>query len=222
MYYWYDWLWENNVELYTKKYVMIVFFSIVILTTGSTTGYIILPIILLSIFISNFKYVKKHRIKIIIFFITSIMLLIVYVINSNVINNKINNDNGSFLSRSKDITLTYKVMFEKPLTGYGLGTEEGNNRIMIYNGTGGNSASLIVIGFSFGILVLLLYLIRFYFGIKNTFKRINLLLLIGIFLILFMTEDISLFPVYLCFLFEWKQELFSKSISLKSASNFVE
>gem|GEM_PF-6429331 len=188
-----------------KKYVLILFFSIIILTTGSTTGYILLPIILLSVFIKNFKYIRKHRIKIMAFFIMSTMLLIVYIFNTNNIDNKFNSDNGSYLKRSKDTSLTYKVMFDRPFTGYGLSTEAGDKQVMFYNGTGGNSSGLIVIGYSFGIPVLLLYLVRGYFGLRNTFRNVNTLILMSVFVILFMTESISLFPIYMVFLFEWKK-----------------
>ena len=130
----------NYKHLFKKTKILMIIFLVTILTTQSTTAYIIIIISFIGIgkkyadyfFTDNYNGSQKNRYFN--YFITLIILLLIafFVIYSNTVSNKFSEDNGSYIARSNDINTVLSTMLYNPFAGIGLGKTgaELSNRVM--------------------------------------------------------------------------------------------
>lgn len=196
---------KNIIKLYKQKFII---FLITILTTQSTTGYIVLVIILIvfnrEIFQVNIK--KDYISKIIILLFIIIGILIVF--KSGNITDKFSINNGSKIIRSSDFINSLKMCFSRVIRGFGVGLFK-NNQEFLFN-IQNNSNGLLYLFYSQGIILFLYYMYRIKIGIKQVFFRTNKFkqnILFIIFLVLYFTEGLAWLPVYVSFLFYFKTEV---------------
>lgn len=193
----------TDIEKYKNKFIKIIILILTILTTKSTTGYIILFIIFIysmsiNKFSKNFKKIFK-RSMLILFFI-----FIFISMNTNIISNKLNENNDSFNIRRYDLINSINLIKDKPILGYGLFSDE-YYRKSLGAGIVNNSNGLLIIGLMLGIPFMIFCLI-------NISKNINSILnnrwnkyiyILVILLIILLTEHFLLKPIFMIFMYEF-------------------
>lgn len=190
--------------LYKRKKWLLMLFIFTIVTTGSTTGYILIIVVLLS----HWSHMKElfsdlsSSIKyIVLFFIC--LLVIGYIILSGNIESKLSGSNTKSASiRYMDLTNGVLMWKENPILGLGL-TEHRQLLRETLGVSTDDSVGLSFMAYTYGIPFLLYYIYRLLEGIKNVFraKGFNLALLFFVFIVLNLTEGVWWLPIYLCILF---------------------
>ena len=164
---------------------------------------------------------EKHK-SIFRFLIGLILLVVVlYVLASNVITNKIAYTNGQFENVSASIRFNdIKGGISLILKGniFGLGETPYRDAVKLQFGVyKDDSVGLMAMAYTYGIGFFCVYFISMLYGIKNLFKLNkyrDLLLLLMVFFILHMTEGLWFLPVYLYITLFRKDKL--KSIGQQS------
>ena len=195
---------HNNSIKHVKLILFI--FILTLLTTQSSTGYILL-IILILVYrkkISNIINLKiNKKVKWIFVLIFSIVILSFIIYSGNISRKFFNDTSGSTDIRSSDFTNGFKLTFNSGLIGLG----ETNKKIIMksnYNINVDDSVGLFAMMYTFGIPFGIIYLTSLYKGLKDFFttrKRMELNILFLIFLVLHSTEGLWFLPVYLYFVF---------------------
>lgn len=198
------------------KRTKLVLLGITIITTNSTTGYILLLLIVVAfyrkienVFVGNKgkKYANIMRISVVAIFV----LVVGYVITSGNISDKFSNNNVSAMTRFNDFTSSFMLMFDKPILGYGFSSQKLIRiaELNVENDSVGLWSLFYTCGIPFGIM----YLTYLFKGIKNFFAIRNwwsYTVVIMIFLILHLTEALWWLPVYVYFLFTGTKNMQSK------------
>lgn len=188
---------KNNFK---NKKTLFILFIITILTTQSTTGYLVTATILIYSIITSKIKIKNSIYKFTIYFL--LLLSIFFFSTSNVVIEKFESDNGSLVTRSKDFTESIELISKNWIKGLGY-----NSELFIteqqQNGIERNSNGLLIFLIQFGMIPFILYIIFMYLGIKNTFNTslIDTLFIHIIFLVFMFTEPIVFYPVWIYFLF---------------------
>lgn len=100
-----------------KKYVsLIVYIVLVIISTGSITGFLALAIITFFYVIRN----NNKYIKIAAYITLPILLVFLIPFFQNLFDVKATNDSGSYEKRTIDLVTAYTLFLQKPLLGFGL------------------------------------------------------------------------------------------------------
>lgn len=195
-----------NKEMSFKR-IKLVLLGITIITTNSTTGYILLLLIVVAfyrkienVFVGNKgkKYANLMRTSVVVIFV----LVVGYVITSGNISDKFSNNNVSGMTRVNDFTSSFMLMFDKPILGYGFSPQRliRTAELSVENDSVGLWSLFYTCGIPFGII----YLIYMFKGVKRIFAIRNwwtYVAVILIFLILHLTEALWWLPVYVYFLF---------------------
>lgn len=188
---------------YRKNNIFIIIFIITILSTKSTTGYIIC---LLAVLYKLFQIFYKRFNKKTLIIITAIVIVFVGILitNSKVISGKFSNNNISYNIRKQDIIGSMKMIIEKPITGFGYLSNEGAKKAISY-GNISNSNGMLTFFYMFGIPAGIAYFIAYYYGIKNLTNNniFDTLFLLAVMAIMFSSEDIMMKPLFLSYLFYW-------------------
>lgn len=171
-----------------------------VITTMSTSGYMVCGLIYLAYIIRSF--VRSGNKQQLAQFLVPLILfvpLLYFASQSGVITDKFQDDNASFNRRSLDTSSNLELMIEKPLFGWGFqNTEVLRERY----GIGDSSNALLTVGYQFGLPMLLIMLICYYFRILKSVGGIFQSLLIFIALIIvFSTENMIFMPVFITLMF---------------------
>lgn len=194
---------ERNIQLYKKSLVILV---TAIITTMSTTGYILLAITMCYYVVIYWNQsIKKTKDKIMMIVkVVTIMLLAIIVVSyigsSNVVSNKFSADNQSFTTRMMDLKYGWDIISQKLFTGFGIASSS-LVRALEYYGMSGNSVGLFAILQYFGVIVGILFIVWNFYKTCKLYSNLNHVIIILIFAILHMTEALLLFPIYMSFLF---------------------
>lgn len=141
-----------------------------ILTTGSSTGFIVIAGV---IFLKKVIDVKDKKLSMVILFIAVLILCVVAIM---VIFQK-QEDNGNSLNvRLEDISIGFNIWFQHFLTGVGYGNyseilSHMNLRRLSFNGNTGFSSGLALIAAYGGVPLLMNYLLPIFNGVKVGMKR---------------------------------------------------
>lgn len=212
---------DDNLIKHRLRYFIL--FVVTLLTTQSATGYLILILIFLfqKKYIENELFGEKHK-SIFRFLIGLILLVVVlYVLASNVITNKIAYTAGQFETvsasmRFNDIKGGISLILKGNI--FGLGETPYRDAVKLQFGVNkDDSVGLMAMAYTYGIGFFCVYFISMLYGIKNLFKLNkyrDLLLLLMVFFILHMTEGLWFLPVYLYITLFRKDKL--KSIGQQS------
>lgn len=192
-----------NISMFTKKQIFFraAIFIITILTTQSSTGYMILLII--AIF--SLKYLFKD-VRIMAVLIVLAITMINFVPIDKVVYDKVLNQKGSFNTRYNDIISTYKIWFKNPILGIGVDGEEhvkSEKEYGIYANSNGLGVMFESFGMIFGIIYIYYLSKGFYSLCLN--KNIPLLAVIIILVIIHSTEYFIFNTTFLIFLFPFFQ-----------------
>lgn len=189
----------NQVKLDIKrKKTLNVLFFITIVSTFSTTGYIVYGIIMfLNINKGIFKLTKRNLPKIFLTFLFLASFIFIEETKIGAISNKFDESSNTFMSyerRTYDLQVGLDLISRQPFFGWGIGNDqmyEGYN----YNGS---SNGLLIFMSQLGILFSVFYMLVFLFTIKRftggLFKTSAVFIAL---ILLTMAEDILLFPLFL-------------------------
>lgn len=184
-----------------KSKFNIILFIITILTTQSTSGYIIMAINLLySMLTLKVKFKSKINIILLSIFIVTVVS---YLANSKIITDKFQDGNTSYNLRTNDLIGSINIISKYPLTGVGYVSqlrifEENVNYIEK------NSNGLLIFIMEFGLIIFSVYTVFLYYGIKNKIiyrSRYDIIFFILMLFIMFNSEPIVLYPLFLYFIF---------------------
>lgn len=188
----------GNVDLENRKakIIELVVLIIATFTTQSTTGYISLAIVLISVlFIKGEKRVS-WKIKM----IALIALIIFIAVESmfHIISYKLEGG-GSYETRMFDMTQGWKLANENWLFGQGILRSNRN-----YSGSNG-LFSIIV---SFGYPIVVLYLAAVFLGLKRILNNQTFIALFAIafYVISLSSESVGTLTLFLSFIFYWKSD----------------
>lgn len=195
----------NKSFIKNNKFKLIIFI-ITLLTTQSTTGYgvFLLIIIGFSRELMNF-FTKSMLVKFIILIIIGVTSQ--YILSSDTVLLKLEEDNGSAITRTNDFNSSIIMISEKPISGYGPGEAKSEREfeLDIFH----NSNGLLSMIYSYGIIFSSYYLFRMFLGINSVINIDSILKnTIGliIFIVLHSTEGLVWLPVYLIFIFQFKND----------------
>lgn len=194
-------------DLKKIEWIYLAVFLICIITTFSTTGYLIAC---LMVGITSARYLKNTpRITMLVIGIPIIVgfgYLIYRMALSEVIMGKFSGKNtASFAIRNNDIKASIKMIISSPFLGYGFGTRGMWEQLRAAGRTTyTNSSGFLMAMSTFGIPFGVLYFKRILDFSKKYWKNGQLLFLI---LILFsgFTEGFCFYPVYFSILFEFRE-----------------
>ena len=201
----------NDDNLKLKRFQLVIYF-VTLLTTQSTTAYIML-ILFCVVFYRNiaklFAGSSKHDIILYILVFVAAVVAIAYIILSNNISEKFNDVNSQSASiRFNDLINSINLVFsEQGLFGYGptSNLDSIENQLSLVQ----NSVGLLSMTYTYGILFGLYYIVRLFLGVKNFYASLNGVKLITVFMIyivLHMTEGLWNLPIYILILMSFKED----------------
>lgn len=187
-------LFKSNFNKKTNRFLHLLFF-ITMITTFSTSGYLIYSLILLSQYKS---WIKMSAPKLVL--TTFLLIIIVYIEETTIgaIGNKFNPQShtyeGSFLRRLQDTFVGLQLLADKPLFGWGLGNSERYLGTQISSSSNGLTSMM----GEFGVFYIASYLAYYIFLLKKATK--GLLPFTFLFLALMVainTQGILMFPIFI-------------------------
>lgn len=197
-------------EWFKHKVIILVIYLLTVLTTQSTTAYMILLISLIGfgedyvdcLFGQTELKNKSRQIQVLKYaavVIFSISIAYMILMSGNIAN-KFAEENGSLMQRMADIRTALSAILYNPFAGIGL----GNTGQVIANTQNASATTLLALAEYFGIPFMLYYAFRFFKGCielyqpKNFIKKV---ILIICFFFVLMSETLYLLPIYAIVLF---------------------
>lgn len=213
-----------------RPFVKLSILLVALVTTVSSTGYLCFAAIIgVTMIAKNLNQVgrtiKKYAIVFLILFLVAEAL-------TGKITEKLVHKQGSFLSRHDDTVISFSIARDYPLFGTGIACDSSDiwdsylgKDNLIYAGevplarSNGLGNMFYTSGFLFGGI----YLLHIYFKSKKIFltNGIETFGIWCVFLMIFFTEPVMFTPMWLSFLFDWREEtdLEGGKIVEQSASN---
>lgn len=207
---------ENRMGMSVRKYRgSIVLLIGTILSTLSTTGFICLGVVLLTVAFRKQGGKMARNIKI----AALLGLVLLFVIESvtGVVEKKIagRNAGGSFNTRWNDTVSGFELGLSAPLTGNGAFSEKKAEMLLEYK-VQNISNGLASFTMDAGIVLTAIWLWLTYRGIQNKFSQERLLYVLGVFLLYFLcinTEGVFMNLLFLGLLGNWQPEMKRISVS---------
>ncbi len=194
---------RNDFE---EHYGELMLLAITVLTTMSTTGYILLGLaggyFLCRYAKRAFSHGRVKRfalLKIAVLF-AAVVLGVLYLLKSSTIADKFTYSNESFSIRMLHLTCSMSMVMERPIVGFGIMSRDLLNLWRIF-GEATNSAGLFAILQYFGLVIGSVYILVSFAATVKVFHPLNGCFICVFFVILHMTESLLTFPVYICFIF---------------------
>lgn len=191
---------SHNIKKNDKKIYGLIL-GITLLTTESTTGYIVMSIILIVIFLkipikNNLQLLKKY-----IAFIL-IILSIIFLINTPTIKEKLFTENSSKYKRTEDFISGIKIVEKSPVFGLGFKSEVSKTLENTY-GNGGTSNGFIQGFYRMGPILFVIILYMYLIGSIRLMGKKSLGYIFWIVsMILMVTEPIQINSIFLILIFK--------------------
>ncbi len=198
----------NEIDKTTM--IQVIILTVTLFLTRSTSGYIVFTMIAFAVWwkIKNIKMKRQWRFL----YLLSFPLLcgvLLRILTSNTIINKFSTKNISFRIRTNDLLSGIKVIFSRPILGYGYSSESylrGISAFEIEDMSNG------IIGFviMFGILAMIVVLVCLFVNVRKQHWKINSNFVILFYLIEASVESWIFFPVSLAMIF-WREDKVGKA-----------
>ena len=194
-------LYESDKTIVQNRKLKFLVFAVTLLTTQSSTGYILFVVILLTqwqriqAIFGDVNIVARNL------FVAAIVIgAVAIIISSGNISSKLANaSTDSAAIRFSDLAGGGLMVLKGGLFGLGETTTRSYYRTLL--GVSGNdSVGLLAMAYTYGIIFAAYYLYTMIRGIKNFFftnKGLDIVVLTAIFLILHLTEGLWWLPVYI-------------------------
>lgn len=185
-----------------KNYVKITIILITILTTLSTSGYIIMVLMLSCKLLGQYKQ-SKNRAQLILGILSPILIIIMIMalIKSETFYNKFFTDHISLSMRETDLNAVLPIIHDSGLFGFGAGSYK--KQLMMYSyGIAlkgqGNSIAYSGTVANFGILFSIAYIAGILKNIYKLFGKHRIILMLVI-LVNWLVEPLMIIPIYMFF-----------------------
>ena len=200
---------ETRMGMSKKKYCWAIALLIVtILSTLSTTGFICLGVVLLTVAFRKKGGKMARSIKMAAF----VGLILLFVIESvtGVVERKIvgRNSGGSFYTRWNDTFSGFEIGLESPIAGQGIFSER-KAEILLEHRVQNISNGFAAFVMDTGLILPAVWLWLTYRGIRTKFAKARLLYVLGVFLLYFLcinTEGVFLNILFLGLLGKWQPD----------------
>ena len=200
---------ETRMGMSKKKYCWAIALLIVtILSTLSTTGFICLGVVLLTVAFRKKGRKMARSIKMAAF----VGLVLLFVIESvtGVVESKIigRNSGGSFYTRWNDTFSGFEIGLESPIAGQGVFSER-KAEILLKHRVQNISNGFAAFVMDTGLILPAVWLWLTYRGIRTKFAKARLLYVLGVFLLYFLcinTEGVFLNILFLGLLGKWQPD----------------
>ena len=200
---------ETRMGMSKKKYCWAIALLIVtILSTLSTTGFICLGVVLLTVAFRKKGGKMARSIKMAAF----IGLILLFIIESatGVVERKIvgRNSGGSFYTRWNDTFSGFEIGLESPIAGQGVFSER-KAEILLEHRVQNISNGFAAFVMDTGLILPAVWLWLTYLGIRTKFAKERLLYVLGVFLLYFLcinTEGVFLNILFLGLLGKWQPD----------------
>ena len=200
-------------RMQSKDIYKILLFIITIITTKSTTGYIVLLMIMVYIIVISLKSFRSKRSWKIIFFGYAFIIATCYMVylNQSVILNKFTDNNISYNIRKTDYKQTMELITSRPLVGFGYISGRYKSELSDYN-IYNNSNGLLYFCGMFGVIIMALFFTLMYINFKNLLDKFNPKVFFTIIMIMNLSEYVILMPFFLLFLYKFKECTLKKEV----------
>lgn len=194
---------KDKREFYIKIFVLIG----AVLSTQSTTGYMILVLVFMMYY---FQYVRRNKITVkAIIGVLIMMAVVAVVLNSNVVQMKFNSDSSSYVStaiRMNDNINGIKAVFISPFVGLGFNSPQYSD-VMKSLSIEANSSGLLLTLQQFGIIIGGLILARIFFNLHKLLglKGFSVSVFIILMLCMMSTEAFVTKEIFTIFLFNFNK-----------------
>lgn len=202
---------KRKMILSKKDWWIIGLFIVSILTTKSAIGYIILSILIIYFLIKKFN--RKELLKSILTFLLItplISLTLFFLLNSDSITEKINEDNYSFIARKNHVISSSDVIMQSPWVGFGYQSIE-RNYLAQKNGIENNSVGFFSAALNFGLIYVFLYTSIILMNFKKQYV-FNFFIFFVIFILINFSQAIFDYPILLLFLLSFLKEKKRKKV----------
>jgi len=156
-----------NLELFESKKkknrIKLWLIILAIILTQSTTGYLVLGMIIIGFYIQK----SKHSVKFKLLALCAGTMFYLVIIFSPVISDKFSFENSSFFVRFNDFIGLFQAMFVNPIIGLGIGTEAFEAAQNTFGMTNSLSAGILLQSTQLGIL----WLFTFYIAAYKEYKK---------------------------------------------------
>ena len=200
-------IWNFDLKsIWKNKKITIIILIVSLLTSRSTTGYLLFAFILVYVY-RRITQREKGKSKLITFIFGAVILLLAgaAILQSSTVIDKLSGRLTESLSvRTNDFIYSLKIIKSHLFIGTGLDSElmfSEFNRYRIYN----NSSGLLNVMIGFGIIVGVIYVIQM---AKNIIKQMGKMKWVVLILIIAtgFTETFFYYPIYMIFLFEFSKK----------------
>ncbi|MEK4012841.1 O-antigen ligase family protein [Peribacillus sp. FSL M8-0224] len=198
----------GKVNSFVKKdRYKVIILILALLTTQSTTGYMLGGLIFICTLLGAKKNINSKYLMRTILFIFFFFIIVILSPIKEVIIDKLINQTGSYDTRFNDNLASFKIFLDRPLWGYGYSSVTYHLK-EIENNLFDNSSGLGLLFGMMGGIMALSYLFLMGKGLSILFKVKGFLLLIIfiIFFIIHSTEWLIFKPLFLMFLFRFKED----------------
>lgn len=185
-----------------KNYIKITIILITILTTLSTSGYIIMVLMLSCKLLGQYKQ-SKNRVQLILGMLSPVLIIIMIMvlIKSDTFYNKFFTDHISLSMRETDLNAVLPIIHDSGLFGFGAGSYK--KQLMMYSyGIAlkgqGNSIAYSATVANFGILFLIAYIAGILKNIYKLFGKHGIILIL-VMLVNWLVEPLMTIPIYMFF-----------------------
>lgn len=181
------------------KYIIL--FSVTILTTLSTTGFLCFAVVL-AIGVLNSNHDRKLKRNLMFIIVLAAIGLALVESNLGIIENKLINGEGSFSTRSNDTQVTFELALTRPVFGYGF-TNGYMPRYLTAKGVEGNSNGIGAFMCAMGIPTTILYLGQMLKQLRALLKTntASTCLILGLLLLFFMSESVMIVTIFVFLLY---------------------
>lgn len=183
---------ENNQvksKYFNLKTIVLI---VTIITTISTTGFIICSIIII------YKLINKKNIKSIVLFSFLLVILIIVEQNIGIISNKFDSSNSSFVDRTSEFEIFLQNIKNSPIYGVGYQNNSHIDGTGLKNFTNGLLSLILQFGFLPSMIIICIYIK----GVKNISNNlIDFFIKFVMLLVFIMSEPVIFHPLFICILF---------------------
>lgn len=194
---------KDNNKFSKKDKMSIILFIISVLTTMSTTGYILLSCIMISFILHRYSKTNTiHKVMLLIPMIVILTLLIVLTVRSPAVYRKIFMPNGSTQIRLNDLTQSPKILMNSIYWGIGSGTQTEKYQNSLY-GIQYNSVGIYLSAIRYGCIYILFYIYNIFKNICDSLKKTKYVMLI-LMVVIFFTEGMFELAIMYLFVFSFR------------------
>lgn len=191
----------TNAKIEKKQYIVLFLLIIGVASTRSTTGYLVLMLILL---IKGLQYLLNHKENFKMIFTIGVLLTIltIFVISTPTISEKFSFENFSFSQRVRQNIMSLELMRKKPMIGYGVNSKVLQDIVTNKYMLSSNSNGLFVLSLYVGIPTTCVFISKFFLTRKKF--QIPKIMVFIVFVMFNVTEYIIIFPISYVFIFDFR------------------